>query len=106
MRDELIACFADNLAASDVLLMPDPAYFGGTVSRDVGSEDIVAGIRARGGTAEYIAERSACADRLVDLASPGDRVIVMGARDDTLTTFAADLLERIEQKRWPSIAQR
>ena len=106
MRDELIACFADNLAASDVLLMPDPAYFGGTVSRDVGSEDIVASVKARGRGAEYIADRPACADRLVDLASPGDRVIVMGARDDTLTTFAADLLERIGRKQRPSIAQR
>lgn len=106
MRSELIGCFANNLSADDVLLMPDPAYFGGTVSRDVGSEDIVAGIKAQGGTSEYIAERSACADRLVDLASPGDRIIVMGARDDTLTAFAADLLERIEEKRWPSIAQR
>jgi len=27
------------------------------------------------------------------LARPGDRIVIMGARDDTLSAFAADLLE-------------
>ena len=40
----------------------------------------------------------ACGERLVELARPGDRVVVMGARDDTLSVFAADLLKRLEAK--------
>ncbi len=31
----------------------------------------------------------------VTLARPGDRIVVMGARDDTLTLFAQQLLERL-----------
>jgi UDP-N-acetylmuramate--alanine ligase len=92
MRQELIDCFAGNLAADDVLVLPDPVYFGGTVERTVGSGDIVAGVRAAGRNAEHIADRAAAGERLRALARPGDRIIVMGARDDTLSGFAADIL--------------
>jgi UDP-N-acetylmuramate--alanine ligase len=95
MKQELIDCFVHNLGPEDVLIMPDPAYFGGTVERTVGSEDIVAGVLAAGRLAEHVAERVATADRLAELAQPGDRIIVMGARDDTLSVYAADLLERL-----------
>jgi UDP-N-acetylmuramate--alanine ligase len=92
MRQELIDCFANKLGDEDVLVMPDPVYFGGTVDRAVGSGDIVEGVRSAGRHAEYIADRAAGGERLLALACPGDRIIVMGARDDTLSTFAADLL--------------
>ncbi|HEV2080559.1 MAG TPA: Mur ligase family protein [Allosphingosinicella sp.] len=92
MRQELIDCFAEQLAPDDVLIMPDPVYHGGTTNREVGSEHIVEGVRSAGGQVEHIADRSAAGERLRELARPGDRIIVMGARDDTLSTFAADLL--------------
>ncbi len=95
MREEFIACFADNMADDDVLIMPDPVYFGGTVDRSVTSEHIVAGVRARGLQAMAFAERAACGDKLIELAEAGDRIVVMGARDDTLSTFAAELVQRL-----------
>jgi UDP-N-acetylmuramate--alanine ligase len=95
MGRELIDSLAANLADEDVLLMPDPVYYGGTVKREVGSEDIVAGIRAAGRNAEHVADRDDCAGRLIALARPGDRIIVMGARDDTLSDYAAALVERL-----------
>jgi len=95
MKEELVATFAHAMAAEDVLIMPDPVYYGGTTSREVGSGDIIQGVAGLGRTAEHIAERAACADRLAELARPGDRIIVMGARDDTLTSFAQDLVARL-----------
>ncbi len=95
MRDELIATFAHEMTGDDVLIMPDPVYYGGTTSREVGSADIVASVADLGRSAEHIADRDQCAERLAALARPGDRVIVMGARDDTLTVFAEDLVERL-----------
>ena len=97
MRDEFIDCFARNMAGDDVLIMPDPVYFGGTVDRSVTSENIVAGVRSRGLQAMAFAERSACGDKLIELAEPGDRIVVMGARDDTLSVFAAELVERLKR---------
>ncbi len=95
MRHEFVDCFVANMAEDDVLIMPDPVYFGGTVDRAVTSEHIAAGVRARGLQALAFAERAACGDKLIEFAEAGDRILIMGARDDTLSTFAAELLERL-----------
>jgi len=95
MRDALVDCFADGLHGDDVLLMPEPVYFGGTVDRSVGSRDIIGDIARRGRNALAFADRDACGDQLVKLAKPGDRILVMGARDDSLSLFARKLLHRL-----------
>jgi len=96
MGDELAETFARELGPDDITLMCDPVYFGGTVDRSEGSDRIVDLINAAAGNAEHIPEREKCGDRMVALAKPGDRIVVMGARDDTLTTFAKSVLERLE----------
>ena len=95
MKNEFIETFASNLLADDVLIMPEPVYFGGTVDRAVSSKDIAAGVVAAGRNAEALATRDECGARLLKLAKPGDRIVVMGARDDTLSIFAMDLLKQI-----------
>jgi UDP-N-acetylmuramate--alanine ligase len=101
MGDELAATFARLLGPDDRVILCDPVYFGGTVDRSAGSERIVDLIAATedGPAAEYIAAREDCASRIVALAAvPGatpPRIVVMGARDDTLTGFAADILARL-----------
>jgi UDP-N-acetylmuramate--alanine ligase len=95
MKNAFIDCFARHLHEDDVLIMSDPVYFGGTVERTVTSQDIVRAIRSRGRLACSFAERAACGEKLLELARPGDRIVIMGARDDSLTLFAADLLERL-----------
>jgi UDP-N-acetylmuramate--alanine ligase len=98
MRTEFIETFARHMAGDDVLIMPDPVYYGGTTDRSVSSENIVSGVRARGREAMAFAERGACGDKLIELAEHGDRIVIMGARDDTLSTFAMDLVERLGSK--------
>ncbi|WP_225007635.1 glutamate ligase domain-containing protein [Novosphingobium percolationis] len=95
MGAELAEVLATRLGSEDIAILCDPVYFGGTVDRSVGSERIVGLIEAHGGQAEHIASRADCADRIVTLARPGDRVVVMGARDDTLSLFARDILARV-----------
>jgi UDP-N-acetylmuramate--alanine ligase len=98
MKDQLIEMFARDLSAKDILLMPEPAYFGGTVDRSIGSNVIVQGVTAQGKNAAALPDRAACGDKLVEMAQPGDLIVVMGARDDTLTEFAADVLRRVGEK--------
>lgn len=98
MKDEFIDGFAGLLRPDDVLLMPEPVYYGGTTDRSVSSEDITSGLRAAGRQAEALPDRAACGERLLALARPGDRIVVMGARDDTLSTFAGALLEQLSEK--------
>ena len=96
MGEELAETFAHELGPDDATLLCDPVYFGGTVDRSQGSERIVELIRQSGGKALHIGAREACGDWLADNAQPGDRIVVMGARDDTLSQFAASVLQRLD----------
>ncbi|MEM1051596.1 MAG: Mur ligase family protein [Pseudomonadota bacterium] len=96
MGEELSKTFARELNEDDITIMCDPVYYGGTVDRSEGTERIISLIEHHGGSAEHIASRDACGDRIVELANPGDRIVIMGARDDTLSTFAKSIYERLE----------
>jgi UDP-N-acetylmuramate--alanine ligase len=95
MGAELAGVFADMLGKDDHLILCDPVYFGGTVDKSVGSQSITDAVTAAGQNAEYIPAREDCGNRMVDLPLPGDRIVIMGARDDTLSAFAADILARL-----------
>jgi len=95
MRHALVEMLREKLGADDLLVMPDPVYQGGTVNREVTSADLTADI---GLGARHVADRDAAAAVLIAEARPGDRVVVMGARDDTLSALAADMLTQIAAK--------
>jgi UDP-N-acetylmuramate--alanine ligase len=97
MRNALVNCFVRGLDLEDVLVMPEPIYFGGTADRSIGSRDIVSEIQRFGRKAFAFPDRGVCGDALVTLARPGDRIVIMGARDDSLSHFAREVLRRIDQ---------
>ncbi|HMI39929.1 MAG TPA: Mur ligase family protein [Sphingomicrobium sp.] len=92
MGDELADTFARGLRPDDQLCLPDPVYQGGTVERARGSDWLA---QAIGGQARHIPERAAIGEALLGEARPGDRIVIMGARDDTLSEFAAELVSRL-----------
>jgi UDP-N-acetylmuramate--alanine ligase len=92
MGRELAATFAERMRAGDVLVMPDPVYQGGTVARAVGSDDIVRAVAGAGRDARHVAGRVQAAAMLVAEALAGDRIVVMGARDDTLSLLAEGMV--------------
>ena len=95
MGEELAQSFAGGLAQDDHLYLPDPVYQGGTVDRTRGSDWLAEQVRERGGKAEHIPERAAIGEALLAEARDGDRIVIMGARDDSLSEFAAELVERL-----------
>ena len=98
MGRELVATFAEKMRSDDVLVMPDPVYQGGTVAREVGSEDIARGVAAAGRDARHVPDRERAAAMLIDLARPGDRIVVMGARDDTLGLLAEGMVRDLRAR--------
>jgi UDP-N-acetylmuramate--alanine ligase len=96
MGAELADVFADNLGNADHLILCDPVYFGGTVDKSIGSESITDAVIAAGRNADHIPSREECGNHIVELAKAGDRIVIMGARDDTLSAFAADVLARLQ----------
>ena len=97
MGEELAESFSSGMAPDDRLYLPDPVYQGGTVERSRGSDWLADRINANSGKAEHVPERSAIFDRLLSEARPGDRILIMGARDDTLAELARELVERLDR---------
>ncbi len=95
LRDALVAAFSDHLAADDVLWLPEIFFAGGTVVRDISSADLVAAIVKVGRDARFENDRAGIAPLIAAEARPGDVVLVMGARDPSLTGFARDCLAAI-----------
>jgi UDP-N-acetylmuramate--alanine ligase len=95
MGEELAESFVDGMASDDRLYLPDPVYQGGTTERVRGSDWLAEQVSARGRTARHIADRAEIGEALLTDARPGDRIVIMGARDDTLIDFARGLVERL-----------
>ena len=98
MRAELVATLSAKLRPEDLLVLPDPVYQGGTVTREVTSADIVRDLQVAGAHALHVPAREAAAAHLVAAARPGDRVVVVGARDDTLSLLAADMVRMLGER--------
>ncbi len=95
MGKELAASFAAGMRPDDKLFVSDPVYFGGTVDRSIGSEALVADIVGGGSDAVHLTTRANCGAAILDEAKAGDRILILGARDDTLTEFGRELLEKL-----------
>jgi UDP-N-acetylmuramate--alanine ligase len=96
LRRDLVAAFSRELGPDDRLFMLEVFFAGGTAKRDFSSADIVAEIAALGTNAEYAPAREWLVDRVAQEARSGDLVLVMGARDPSLSELARMMLNRIE----------
>ena len=97
MGEPLAESLAGGMAEGDKLFLPDPVYQGGTVDKVRGSDWLAEQVRRRGRLAQHIANRAEIGGQLIADAKAGDRILIMGARDDTLIDFASSLVERIAE---------
>lgn len=95
MGEHLADSFSKGMAPDDRLYLPDPVYQGGTVERTRGSDWLAGQVAAAERHATHIPERARVGDALAAEAKAGDRIVIMGARDDTLIDFARELLEKL-----------
>jgi UDP-N-acetylmuramate--alanine ligase len=96
LRRDFVATFSHELGPDDRLFMLEIFYAGGTATRDFSSADIVAEISALDTNAEVAPSRDWLVDRIAREARPGDLVLVMGARDPSLSELARSILAHIE----------
>jgi UDP-N-acetylmuramate--alanine ligase len=95
LRDDLIEAFASGLREQDALWLLPIFYAGGTAERNVSSEELAEGVARRGRRAQVAPARDGLVAALAAEAREGDVVLVMGARDPTLTTMARAVLEAL-----------
>jgi UDP-N-acetylmuramate--alanine ligase len=96
MYKELAQSFAGQLRKDDLLFVPEPFYAGGTVDRSVTSAHFVDELKKLGVAANVFPDRASISAPLLSSVKNGDRIIIMGARDDTLADYAAELLNRLQ----------
>jgi UDP-N-acetylmuramate--L-alanine ligase len=96
LRQDFVRTFAGELSSDDRLWMLEVFYAGGTVTRDFSAADIIEEIKARGTQAAFAPSREWLIERIVKDAQDGDVVLLMGARDPSLTAFAKDILGALE----------
>ncbi|MCM2250272.1 MAG: L,D-transpeptidase family protein [Geothrix sp.] len=97
LRTEFVETFAAELAPVDRLWFLDVFYAGGTAAKDISSGEVVADIAAQGVAAEHAPSREWLVARLAAEAKEGDLILVMGARDPSLTTLAEKIMQHLER---------
>ena len=95
LRNDLVQAISEALRSQDAAFLSEIYYAGGTVSRDISSADLVRDLLAKNVAAHYSAERLECGHRMVQFAKPGDTILVMGARDPSLSDFAQKIAEEL-----------
>jgi len=99
LRPDFVAAFARELGSEDRLWMLEVFYAGGTATRDFSAADIVAEIAGHGANAEFAPSREWLISRIARAARPGDLVLVMGARDPSLSALARAILTALAAPR-------
>ncbi len=97
MRDELGAVLARELRAADRFYLFEPYYAGGTSSFSPHAGEVLESWRRRHPDlpAEAVPSRAAARRLLVNATGPHDVILVLGARDNSLADWAAELAENI-----------
>jgi UDP-N-acetylmuramate--alanine ligase len=97
-RDELIETLRGALRPEDRLLLAPIYDAGGTADRTIRSEDVTLPLTRAGIAASVPPTREVAAREILAGARGGDRVVVMGARDDTLPLFARSILSGLAER--------
>lgn len=92
LGNQIVEAFAKYLDKDDVLLMPEVYYAGGTADRSVTAKHIITDLVSAGVNAHWFAKREQAGELIRSNALPGTRIVIMGARDDSLHEFARELL--------------
>jgi UDP-N-acetylmuramate-alanine ligase len=95
LRADFVEVFVTELAPHDRLWFLDVFYAGGTASKDITSAEVVEEIALRGVSAAHAPSREWLVARLAAEAKEGDLILVMGARDPSLTDLARSILEAL-----------
>ena len=96
MGKEIIESFAKHMDKEDILLIPEIFFAGGTVKRDISSLDLVNHAISLGAKAKFFQTRDELKQHILEIAQSTDRVVLMGARDNTITDMGYELLEKLK----------
>ncbi len=92
MRKEITESFAHGMSEDDILILPEIFYAGGSVKRTISSKDLVEDVKKLAKQAFFFDNRKDAVPFIKQKLKKGDILAVMGARDDTLTSYAKSFI--------------
>jgi UDP-N-acetylmuramate--alanine ligase len=95
LKDELVETFARFIRHTDEIYFLPIYYAGGTVKKDISSEDLSNLIAKRGVISYAFKTRKELIAGLKDRVRPGDVVLLMGARDPTLSLLSHEIVNNL-----------
>ena len=98
LKNELIDSFVSVLRKDDLLLLSDIYYVGGSADTSISSLELVQQIAKAGIDAKNISNRSEITKLFVDKSEAQDKLVIMGARDESLSDFANSILIELQKK--------
>lgn len=95
MGKQIIESFSKTFKKEDILFMPEIFYTGGSVNKDISSKDLIDYAQSLGLNAHFFENREQIKNEIIKMAQKGDRIVIMGARDNSLTDFCKSISEEI-----------
>ena len=93
LKDDYIETFRTAFRQQDSLYLLPIYYAGGTVQKDISSEDIIHGLGSISFRAQVAKDRDDLLTKLKTDAKSGDCVLIMGARDPSLPALVKKIVE-------------
>jgi len=95
LRNDFVEEIAAALRPEDEIWMSEIFYAGGTAVKDISSNDLINDIRKLGKNAYFVENRNDLVNALKPHFEQPTVLLLMGARDPGLETFAKEVLEKL-----------
>jgi UDP-N-acetylmuramate--alanine ligase len=95
LKDDFVTAFSTTLRETDELFLLPIYYAGGTALKDISSDDLALLIQASHLRAAAPKSRDECLSKILQKATAGDAILLMGARDPSLPAFAREIAESL-----------
>lgn len=96
LSHEFVDSFAKSIGPEDHLWLTEVYYPGGTIPEGITCKTVYDGLKKRCVNVSYETCRERILAQMAAAAKPGDILLVLGARDPTLTDFARKLLATLK----------
>jgi len=95
LRHDFVAELAKVMRPQDEVWMSEIYYAGGTAIKDISAGDLINDLKLKGVNAFFVPDRERLFDNMRPHFTYSTTLLLMGARDPSLSDFAKDLWERL-----------
>jgi UDP-N-acetylmuramate--alanine ligase len=96
LREDFVKEIAAILRPQDEIWMSEIFYAGGSAVKDISANDLIEDLRTLGKNAFFVEDRNNLVEALKSHFTGNDVLLLMGARDPSLETFASEVWRQLD----------